>query len=97
LPPAWYKSAAYRSRVVLEPRAVLREFGLDLDPSVEIRVWDSSAELRYMVLPERPPGTNGLSEDELAALVTRDALIGVAQVQAASAERKDATHDTPIR
>jgi len=97
LPPAWYKSAAYRSRVVLEPRAVLREFGLALDESVEIRIWDSSAELRYMVLPERPSGTDGLTEEELAALVTRDALIGVAKVQAASAEREDASHGAPIR
>jgi nitrile hydratase len=82
LPPTWYKMPAYRSRVVIEPRQVLREFGLDLDDAVEIRVWDSSAELRYMVLPERPDGTAHLSEDELAALVTRDAMIGVARVQA---------------
>jgi nitrile hydratase len=77
--PVWYKSFAHRSRAVLEPRAVLREFGLELDPAVEVRVWDSTSELRYMVLPERPAGTEGLSEAELAALVTRDALIGVAQ------------------
>ena len=77
LPPTWYKDAAYRSRVVMEPRAVLREFGLDVDKSKEVRVWDSTAEIRYMVLPERPAGTGGLSEDELAALVTRDSLIGV--------------------
>jgi nitrile hydratase len=76
--PTWYKSFAYRSRAVLEPRAVLREFGLDLAPTVEIRVWDSTSELRYMVLPERPPGTEALSEAELTTLVTRDALIGVA-------------------
>jgi len=82
LPPTWYKMPAYRSRVVIEPRKVLREFGLDLDDSVEIRVWDSSAELRYMVLPERPEGTGHLSQDELAALVTRDAMIGVAKVRA---------------
>ena len=82
LPPTWYKMPAYRSRVVIEPRAVLSEFGLDLDSSVEIRVWDSSAELRYMVLPERPEGADHLSEDELAALVTRDAMIGVARVRA---------------
>ncbi len=82
LPPTWYKSFAYRSRVVLEPRAVLREFGLELDDSVEVRVWDSSAEVRYLVLPERPPGTEGLSEVELAALVTRDAMIGVAEAAA---------------
>jgi nitrile hydratase len=78
LPPAWYKSPAYRSRVVREPRAVLAEMGLDLPPSVEIRVWDSSAEVRYLVLPERPPETEGLSEAELADLVSRDAMIGVA-------------------
>jgi nitrile hydratase subunit alpha len=82
LPPTWYKSAAYRSRAVIEPRGVLREFGLDLDDSVEIRVWDSSAEVRYLVLPERPDGTDQLSADELAALVSRDAMIGVAKVQA---------------
>jgi nitrile hydratase len=80
LPPVWYKSAPYRSRVVIEPRKVLSEFGLDVDVSVEVRVWDSSAEQRYMVLPERPVGTEGLSEDELAALVTRDSMIGVAKV-----------------
>lgn len=76
LPPAWYKSPAYRSRVVREPRAVLAEMGLELDETVEIRVWDSSAEVRYLVLPERPPGTEGWSHEELAALVTRDAMIG---------------------
>jgi nitrile hydratase len=80
LPPTWYKQPAYRSRVVIEPRAVLREFGLDLPESVEIRVWDSSAELRYMVLPERPAGTADYTEEALAALVTRDAMIGVARV-----------------
>lgn len=82
LPPTWYKSFAYRSRAVIEPRAVLREFGLELDESVEVRVWDSSSELRYMVLPERPSGTEGMTEEQLAALVTRDAMIGVAKVQA---------------
>ena len=76
LPPRWYKSPAYRSRIVREPRAVLAEFGLDLADGVEIRVWDSSSDMRYFVLPERPAGTDGLSEDELAALVTRDAMIG---------------------
>ena len=80
LPPVWYKSAPYRSRVIMEPRKVLREFGLALGDDVEVRVWDSTAELRYMVLPERPAGTHGMSEDELAALVTRDAMIGVARV-----------------
>jgi len=79
LPPRWYKSPPYRARVVREPRAVLREFGLDLPETTELRVWDSSAELRYMVLPERPPGSESASEQELAALVSRDSLIGVAQ------------------
>ncbi len=78
LPPAWYKSSAYRSRVVAEPRAVLAEFGLTLDPDVEIRVWDSTAEVRYLVLPQRPPGTESLSEEELAGLVTRDSMVGTA-------------------
>ena len=76
LPPAWYKSPAYRSRVVREPRAVLREMGLDLPGEVEVRVWDSSSEVRYLVLPERPAGTEALSEGELCRLVTRDAMIG---------------------
>ena len=80
LPPGWYKDAPYRSRIVIEPRSVLREFGLDLDEHVEIRVWDSSAELRYVVLPERPAGTETLNEAELAALVSRDAMIGVTRV-----------------
>jgi nitrile hydratase len=79
LPPAWYKSPAYRARVVREPRAVLREMGLELPAEVEVRVWDSSSEVRYLVLPERPAGSGGLSEDELHALVTRDAMIGVAR------------------
>ena len=79
LPPEWYKSEAYRARVVKEPRAVLSEFGLDLDDSIEVRVWDSLSELRYMVLPERPEGTAHLTEEELAALVSRDAMIGVAK------------------
>ncbi|WP_406216592.1 nitrile hydratase subunit alpha [Streptomyces canus] len=78
--PSWYKSEAYRSRVVREPRAVLREFGLTLPDSVDIVVWDSSAETRYMVLPRRPQATEGLGEEELAALVTRNALIGTAAV-----------------
>jgi nitrile hydratase subunit alpha len=80
LPPVWYKSAPYRSRAVIDPRGVLREFGLDLAEDVEVRVWDSTAELRYLVLPERPAGTGHLSEEELAALVTRDAMVGVARV-----------------
>jgi nitrile hydratase subunit alpha len=81
LPPVWYKSAPYRARAVIDPRGVLKEFGLELDNDVEIRVWDSNAELRYMVLPERPLGTEGMSEEQLAALVTRDAMIGVTKVQ----------------
>jgi len=80
LPPVWYKSAAYRSRSVIDPRGVLREFGLVLADEVEVRVWDSTAELRYLVLPERPSGTDHLSEEALAAMVTRDAMIGVAKV-----------------
>jgi nitrile hydratase len=82
LPPVWYKSAPYRSRAVIDSRGVLREFGVDLPDDVEVRVWDSTAELRYLVLPERPPETEGLSEEELAALVTRDAMIGTAKVNA---------------
>jgi nitrile hydratase len=79
LPPGWYKSFAYRSRLVREPRAVLAEFGTALPDDVEVRVWDSSAEVRYMVLPLRPPGTEGLTEDELVPAVTRDHMIGVAR------------------
>jgi nitrile hydratase subunit alpha len=81
LPPVWYKSAPYRSRAVIDPRGVLREFGLELPGDVELRVWDSTAELRYLVLPERPVGSEGLSEEALAALVTRDAMVGVAKVK----------------
>ena len=80
LPPAWYKSYAYRARSVIEPRVVLREFGLDLPDGIEVRVWDSTAELRYLVLPERPAGTGDMTEEQLSALVTRDAMIGVARV-----------------
>ncbi len=80
LPPVWYKSFAYRSRAVKEPRAVLKEFGLALPENVEIRVWDSSAEQRYIVIPQRLSGTEGMSEDELAELVTRDSMIGVGVV-----------------
>ena len=80
LPPVWYKSAAYRSRAVIEPRAVLREFGVEIEEDVEVRVWDSTAEVRYLVLPERPAGTEGLGEAELAEIVTRDSMIGVARV-----------------
>ncbi len=82
LPPSWYKSSAYRARVVAEPRAVLAEFGLTLAPDVEIRVWDSTAEIRYLVLPMRPPGTERLSEEELATLVTRDSMVGTGVVTA---------------
>ena len=81
LPPVWYKSAPYRSRAVMDPRGVLAEFGLELPEDVEVRVWDSTAEVRYLVLPERPAGTEKLSEEELAALVTRDSMIGVAKVK----------------
>jgi nitrile hydratase subunit alpha len=83
IPPVWYKSPAYRARVVAEPRAVLREMGLDVPDGVELRVWDSSAEVRYLVLPQRPADTDGLSEPELAALVTRDSMIGVGQPSSA--------------
>lgn len=76
IPPDWYKAAPYRSRAVLDPRGVLAEFGVELPPEVEIRVWDSTAELRYLVLPMRPEGTQGWSEEDLAALVTRDSMIG---------------------
>jgi nitrile hydratase len=82
LPPNWYKSPEYRSRAVREPRAVLREFGVELAPETEIRIWDSSADLRYIVLPQRPAGTDDLSEDELAALVTRESMIGTGLPQA---------------
>jgi nitrile hydratase subunit alpha len=78
-PPAWYKSLAYRSRAVSEPRAVLAEFGVELDSDVELHVLDSTADVRYLVIPERPAGTEDMSEDELAALVTRDSMVGVAQ------------------
>ena len=81
LPPVWYKSAPYRSRAVIDPRGVLREFGLDLPDDVEVRVWDSTAEIRYLVLPERPAGTEKMTEDELAALVARDAMIGAGRSQ----------------
>jgi len=80
LPPVWYKSAPYRSRSVIDPRGVLREFGTEISEDVEVRVWDSTAEVRYLVLPERPSGTEGLNEDALAALVTRDSMIGVAKI-----------------
>jgi nitrile hydratase len=81
LPPTWYKSFAYRSRVVIEPRQVLKEFGLELDDSVEVRVWDSNSDVRYMILPERPDGTKNMVEDELVELVSRDSMIGVAKAK----------------
>ena len=81
LPPVWYKSAPYRSRAVIDPRGVLREFGLELADAVEVRVWDSTAEVRYLVLPERPAGSERLNEEQLAAVITRDSMIGVAKVK----------------
>jgi len=80
LPPVWYKSAPYRARAVIDPRGLLRELGLELDEDVELRVWDSTSEMRYLVLPERPAGSEGMDEAALAALVTRDAMVGVAKV-----------------
>jgi nitrile hydratase len=82
LPPVWYKSFAYRSRAVSDPRGVLADFGLELPAQVELQVWDSSAEIRYIVIPQRPAGTEGMTENELAAMVTRDAMVGVAEVAA---------------
>ena len=82
VPPVWYKSSEYRARVVREPRAVLAEFGVDLSPDTEIRVWDSTAEIRYLVIPERPAGTEGLSEQALAGLVTRDSMVGTGLARA---------------
>ena len=81
LPPAWYKSLEYRSRVVVDPRGVLQEFGLEVDPDVEVRVYDSTADMRYLVVPECPAGTEGMTEAELAELVTRDSMIGVTKAQ----------------
>jgi nitrile hydratase len=81
LPPVWYKSSPYRSRAVIDPRGVLKEFGLALPAEVEVRVWDSTAELRYLVIPQRPAATDAMTEEQLAALVTRNAMIGVATVQ----------------
>ena len=89
-PPVWYKASPYRARAVKEPRGVLHDFGVELAEDVEIRVWDSTAEIRYLVLPERPPGTEGLSEAELAALVTRDSMIGTGR-----ALTPDAAHAKP--
>lgn len=87
LPPVWYKSTAYRSRAVIDPRGVLREFGLELAGDVEVHVWDSTAEVRYLVVPERPAGSQGMSEDQLAELVTRDAMVGVARVSMTESKR----------
>ncbi len=87
LPPVWYKSAPYRSRAVIDPRGVLREFGLEIGEDVEIRIWDSTSEVRYLVLPERPAGTEHLTEEQLAELVTRDAMIGTGKVSSAGAPR----------
>jgi nitrile hydratase subunit alpha len=84
LPPTWYKDTAYRSRAVIDPRGLLKEFGLELAEDVELRVWDSTAELRYLVIPERPAGTEGMSEEELAQLVTRDSMVGVEILKAPS-------------
>lgn len=81
LPPVWYKSAPYRARTVSDPRGVLKEFGTDVPANVEVRVWDTTAELRYLVLPKRPKGTDQMNEDQLAALVTRDSMIGVTYAQ----------------
>jgi nitrile hydratase len=80
LPPNWYKSAPYRARAVSDPRSVLKEFGTELPDTVEVRIWDTTAELRYLVLPERPSGTENLSEEKLAELVTRDSMIGVTRI-----------------
>jgi len=84
LPPVWYKSAPYRARVVADPRGVLAEFGVTIPETTEVRVWDTTAELRYLVLPKRPEGTDGLTEEQLAALVTRDSMIGVGVLAAAA-------------
>ena len=82
LPPVWYKSAPYRARAVIDPRGLLNDLGFEVSPDVEVRVWDSTAEIRYLVLPERPAGTDGMSEEALAELVTRDSMVGVARVVA---------------
>lgn len=87
-PPDWYKSLNYRSRVVADPRGVLREFGLELDPKIEVRVLDSTADMRYLVIPQRPRGTERMSEEKLASLVTRDSMIGVARARPARLEAR---------
>jgi len=89
LPPTWYKSAPFRSRAVIDPRGVLGEFGVELPEDMEIRVWDSTAELRYLVVPQRPPGSEGLSEDDLAALVSRDSMIGTGLARAPGAAQEE--------
>jgi nitrile hydratase subunit alpha len=81
VPPDWYKSLSYRSRVVVDPRGVLKEFGLEVEPGVEVRVYDSTADIRYLIIPARPAGTEGMSEEDLARLVTRDSMIGVARAR----------------
>lgn len=96
LPPVWYKSDAYRARAVRDPRGVLRDFGVELAPDIAIRVWDSTAELRYLVLPERPSGTAGMNEAELAALVTRDAMIGTARIESGRIESGVAPGSTAL-
>lgn len=88
IPPVWFKSPPYRARIVNQPREVLKEFGLTLDPDVEVHVWDTAAEQRYIVIPERPEGTAGMSEEELAALVTRDSMIGTAKALTPAKARK---------
>lgn len=89
LPPVWYKSSAYRSRAVIDPRGILKEFGLELPHDVELRVWDSTAELRYIVLPERPEGTGQMNEEMLAGLVTRNSMIGVEKIKASPAKGEE--------
>ncbi len=86
LPPTWYKSAPYRSRAVLNPRGVLEEFGVEIGDEVEVRLWDSNSEVRYIVLPERPPGTEDMSEEELVEMISRNSMIGTAKVQAPGAK-----------
>jgi len=95
LPPVWYKSAPYRSRAVIDPRGVLREFGVDLAEDVEVRVWDSTAEVRYLVLPERPAGTEQMTEEQLATLVTRDSMVGVGKVSPTPAKDNGASIAPP--
>lgn len=95
LPPVWYKSAPYRARVVSDPRGVLKEFGTELPDTVEVRTWDTTAEVRYLVLPQRPAGTDALSEEQLADLVTRDAMIGVTVLSSPNTAPKTAPQPAP--